>query len=527
MKKKALIFGVSALLLMAGSASAASWATGSITGPNWGAPPSDDPPGPATAADFEMFDDGTHGDGGAGDGLYATRVFTLGAGDLDRDGETGLQWKATTDGWASNSPNDNVPITFPASGTIQFFWDKTPKADSYYPDAGSGPTAAGIVYTSADVTRIGAASAVEVVGTFQSDLGGVDFSATDATAVTLNAQGGGIYSNNTVLTGLTPGSYEWYIRLNNATGTTEPNIDLISAQGVGGSFGFHRLSFLVLDSLDELTFTLNANTVRSRVLSSNPDANPGPPFFAVSSAWGVVANDDTKLDAPELQVGGWYEKVFTVATPGSYTARVIQGQGRSFPEVASTNTIGYPFVTTAADQDVKLVFDRNTYTDGYSPASDFIVVLDDATDLALNEWVRVGVVGNFQGDFGGVDWTPDAAPFTALDGGAGGDVFAGDLVYALTLEAFVDGTDKQLRGVATKTGQSAYRNELGTPTNGLVTDGSNVNGLLGYTGDFDYVAGDVTFQLDTVTGRIGVGSTVPERASYATGAADVDDWMMY
>ncbi len=503
------------------------WATGSFN--DWGAEPAKEPPGPATSTDLLMVDDGSGDDAAGGDLILSSRIFTLGntnPQDMNLSPNTQYKWKSAYGDWTTASPEGagsaDMPFLTPgAGGTWQFCKDTNIYADGFLPDSGTSPTASGIIYTSLDAGRIAGASVIEVVGSFQTQLGGTAFDPTTAGAVPLTLNGS--YYEGSV-TGLANGAYDWIIKLNNDTSNVDDNINRIGTQGTGGDHQFY-LKFYVFEPSDTVLFQLDPVKVRSRAHNDNDLAKEGPPFYALSTAWGTDLDASTEMVeiSPNL-----YRKIFVVPFPGEYTARVVQGVGRAFPEAATSDTIGYPFVVTSVDQDIAVYFERNVYSDGYQPDHDFIVVNDYATKWSLNNWARVGVVGNFQADFGGVDWTPDASPFRAFDNGLNGDVIAGDEVYALTLQAFVTSTDRQLRGVAQKVGQSAYRNELGTPTGGLITDGSNVNGLLGYAGDFDYVSGnDYTFQLDAITGRVGTGTTVPERGVFLIYFPGVEDWMMY
>jgi len=511
MKRIGIFAAVAAMLCFAESASAQLYVTGDFTTPAFS--PGTGTAGGGTAADLAGFDDGSHGDAVAGDGIFTTTITGL-------TPSTVIAWKWASTGFAQEVPacsGPNFRATVPAGGTLVFFRDTNTQGDGFVPDAGTNPTALGVGYDSSLATFAAGATSIKAVGSFQTN----GFSIGDPDAVTLtdtfggDPAGDGIYTGPSV-TGLTPGSKQFKVVFNEAF---DNPADMTPGGFVNSGCG--NMNFNVLDPSDVITFTFNANT--GRVRAFNASAVPGPPFFAQSSAWSTGYSSAENLGAP---VDGVYRKAFNVAIPGNYTVRVRQGLGRSFPDTGD-----YPFTTTTPNQAVLVVFDRNIYADNYFPQSDFVAVVDGPTKDPLNTFDVVQPVGAWQSEFGASDYSTGVAAMQAQDDGVtatSGDVTAGDGVFAVRLTELdnVGGTNQNMKAVAQRVGlgDTGFKIQLGGPQDGLTIDGNNSQSQITYA-----ALETITFQIDTTTGRVGLGTTVPLRPAIldpAT-AAEASAWDMY
>lgn len=493
MKKTVVFAFAAAIAMVAGTAPAQYYATGSFTTPAFS--PGTGTAGGGTAADLAGFDDGSHGDAVAGDGIFTTTVTGLTPG-------TNFDWKWATAGFASSTPDcgfDNAKFTVPSSGTVKFFRDTNLQGDGFVPENGVAPTGAGIPYTDALDEVFAAATTIKAVGSFQT----VGFDVNGADAVLLTDTGNGDAAGNDIYvgtgTGYSAGSKDFKVVINSAFN----NPGSMSNGGYTGGCG--NLSFTVLNPSDIIVFTVNARTGRVRAFNSS--AIPGPPFFAQSSAWGEAYTSTENMGAA---VDGVYRKAFVVATAGDYTVRVRQGVGPSYPDTGN-----YPFTTTTPNQSVLVVFDKNTYSDPYYPQTEIVAVVNAADKAPLNTFSYVQPVGQWQSGFGSTDYNADVAAMAGFDDGqtaTSGDVTAGDGVFAVKLTELdnVGGTNENLKAVGRRQGtaDSGFTIQLGGPDDGLTISGNNSQSQISYT-----ALQTLTFQMDTVTGRVGIGATKPQRAA--------------
>lgn len=463
-----------------------------------------------TAAELRLFDDGTtNGDVTADDGIWTCRVTNFVVGDS-------LVWKVASSGFGTvNTPDDNNSVIVPPSGIITFYLNANTLNDGFKPDTGSSPTADGFVYTDQLPGAIAAATSIQVTGDYTSELGGADWTPADPNSVVLTDAAAGILGDNLyggTVTGLPGGSYQFKVTQNQSF--TPPALGAPGYATGGGNHGFS-----VLGPSDVVTFTADANT--GRVRANNPSLVAGPPFYAQSTGWSTGFSAAEDMGAA---VGNVYLKSFTVATPGTYSVRIRQGLGNPFP-----NTGDYPFTTTAPNQSVLVVFDRNTYADGYTPTTDLVLVLDNTTRTSLNTWSKVQVVGDYMVDFGGAgNWDAGNAAFDLSDTGPGVGSTASDQIFSATLVPFLTGSGKSVKAVGQRTGvippDSGFTVQLGGSQDTITVNGNN-----SVDTSFGYMASTaVTFVVDAITGRHAVSASpaAPTRASYFTVGA-VDNWTMY
>lgn len=509
MKKTVVFAFAAALALVAGTAPAQYYVTGDFTTPVYS--PGTGTAGGGTAADLAGFDDGSHGDAVSGDGIFTTTVSGLTPG-LE------FNWKWATAGFGSSTPDcgfDNAKFTVPASGTVKFFRDTNVQGDGFVPENGVAPTNVGIPYHDALDEVFAAATVIEAVGNFQS----TPFDVNGSDTVVLTDTGNGDPSGNGIYvgtgTGYSVGAKEFKVVLNNAFN----NPGSMSNGGYAGGCG--NLNFTVLDPSNTIIFTVNANTGRTRAFNSA--AVPGPPFFAQSTAWGEGFGSTENLG---VAVDNVYRKAFAVATPGDYSVRVRQGSGPSFPDTGN-----YPFTTTSAGQVVLVVFDKNVYSDSYYPQTEIVAVVDAATKAPLNTFSYVQPVGQWQSNFGATDYNADVAAMAGFDDGntaTNGDVTAGDGVFAVKLTELDNqaNSNEALKAVGRRQGTSdtGYTIQLGGPDDGLTINGNNSQSQISYT-----ALQTLTFQMDTVTGRVGIGATKPQRAAVLdpSNPASATSWDLY
>lgn len=490
------------------------YAVGSFTTPAWS--PGDGVVGSGTVDGVRLYDDGlTNGDAVAGDGIWTCRVSGLPA-------DQKIFWKIASRNYGPvNSPDagtDSLQVLVPSSGTVTFYLDTNKKDDGLLPDV-KDATADGIPYTDAMRAMVSAASTVSLVGDFGEQLGGSNWSPDVAAGqVILNdagtngdaIAGDGIFSAD--LTGLSPGVYNFKGNLN------LENWDFAKFSTIGYSSGGGNLSFLVSQSSDIIKFILNSNT--SRIGAKNESiTGDASSFYAHSSAWGEAFTDLENLGSG---VDGVFGKMYTVGTPGDYTVRVRNLAGENHPASG-----GYPFTTSAPNQSVLVLFNRNTLSDAsYEPKQDIVVVVDAVTKAPLNSWEYVQPVGDWMKDFGGTgDWMPSDLSFQAFDDGEAGDgdAVAGDGIYTAKFMATATGSDKSLKAVGKRTNASDpdWKVQFGGPGNGVTYSGDNSTIKISYTQNQEYV-----FQIDTLTGRVGIGTTPPQRPPLEL-PSNVLEWSLY
>ncbi len=508
MKHTVVFAFAAALALVAGTVPAQYYITGDFTTPTWS--PGTGTAGGGTAADLAGFDDGSHGDAVSGDGIFTTTVTGLTPGQE-------YNWKWSTSGFGSTSPDcgfDNGKFVVPASGTVKFYRNTNVQGDGFVPDAGVAPTSVGIPYHDALAGVFAAATSIKAVGSFQSPV----WNPSGGDAVVLTDTGNGDAAGNDIYvgvgTGYTVGSKDFKVILNESFSP--------GAMSTGGyTNGCGNLNFTVLDPSNTIIFTANAAT--GRVRAFNSAAVPGPPYFAHCSAWGEGYGSTENLGAA---VDGVYRRAFIVATPGDYQVRVRQGAGPSFPDTGN-----YPFTTTTPNQSVLVVFDKNVYSDPYYPQTEIVAVVNAADKAPLNTFSYVQPVGQWQSNFGATDYNADVAAMAGFDDGqtaTNGDVTAGDGVFAVKLTELDNqaNSNEALKAVARRqgTGDSGYTIQLGGPDDGLTINGNNSQSQISYT-----ALQTLTFQMDTLTGRVGIGATKPERAAVLdpSNPAAASNWDLY
>lgn len=512
--KKLSIFGTSLAIAAIASVGFAQtpYLTGQITNPNW-QPGIGKPYGAAEPSDPLplLVNDGS--------GIWS---LTLSLAQLGIDPPvTGAplfdekrEWKVAGPGFSNpNTPAQNLFFYVPTGYTnnVTFTWDQNNNW-VYYDVVPAMATAVG----------------VKVVGSFQAN----PFNGEDSDAVILTDGGGGIYTGS--ITGLDPGIYSF-------KGILGDNFD----RGEFGSAGFGGENIDVTTFSGDIAFTLNVNT--QRLSAVDPNATAGPPFFAASNAW------DGFLPMSINDNGDWFARSVVVETPGEYVVKVLQGVGRQFPESGSLGATGNlqpggtPFTTTAPDEEIVVILDRRTYTDGYVPATDFVVVLKEEAAGQRGftmPWTRVQPVGTLDSTFGAGDWNNDQDLFVLADNGTAPDTAAGDQIWSGTFNAFNGAGNPVVKAVlrtadtvAADDGYWAY--QAGGTNNGLTRRGDNESvTFVSVIQNQDY-----TFKVDAVTGRVSFNTAGtkaqpdPDRSAPYFGAqvGDTDgsvttsvmDWTLY
>lgn len=469
-----------------------------LTGPT----PELDGWGPGATASLQMKDDGTGGDAVAGDGIY-TLAYTPTA-------STGgiIQWKCAAPGWGWSVPGDNSICKLTTGTVTKFCVDTNTKGDGWVPDP-DGAGTKGFAYTIPAL--YGASDVIRVTGGFDG------WNNTDAAAVMhddgLNGDqtaGDGIYT--LALPSMTPGTQEFKITVNGSWSNTISKTGYCSNDGGNSAFN-------VLASTDNVKIMFNAATGRVKVSNDNPSLNPGPPFFATSDAWGTALDNTTKLyddgTMGDKTAGDKiYSRQFTVynAPALEQSLQIKQFVGPTYPATGN-----YPIQVTTGTQCL-VQFDTNTYSDGCAPSTRFVW-----TDPATRRTVSyVQAVGDFMVDLGNSDnWISGAPAFQLFDAGANGDVTSGDGIYAKTFTAPAL-TGKQFKAVGSEGGSWKY--QFGGPGEGATVNGNNTSMI------FSTAGGALTFQVDTVTGRVGVGAAKPTRPSTINAVpavSAVSDWSLF
>ncbi len=483
------------------------YVTGEITLPNW-QPGTAEPLGGGTAADLELTEE-------APGLLSATLPQNLHL--LTQDQE--WLWEAALPGFAGSLPRGNAAnhIHGPVEGDLTFYAQTMPENDGFIPDAGDLSGNNGFIWTSQTIVTVQRAESVQATGGFQNAIEpGTEWNPSADSAVTLTDDNEDGFYVGTV-TGLPSGSYEFKVTLNGAFDPfVENEFFVFGNSGLGGD----NFSFTVIEDTDTITITLDGVRGRVRVENDNPAASPGPPFFAVSGAWGTSYTEDTQLF--DLGDGLVYGRAFTVPEAGNYIVSVQQFQGRNFPNTGQ----GYSFTTNEDDQMVAVIFDRTPYDDThYTPYEDFVVVLDHATRAPLNEWERVQPVGNWQDDVGSSEWNENDPALNASETSLAG-------LYSIAL-AELEGnsqTDAQLKAVGVPLADwseqgwgSPWDTQFGGPLDGFTFDGNNGVSLMSYDADEEF-----TIFIDTVTGRVGKAQLptkdtdgAPARGEYFDPAFDI------
>lgn len=493
------------------------YATGDFGEPTWtpgtGAGPT------STAEDFRLYDDGTtNGDEIADDGIWTCVVegYFLAFEEFP--------WKIASPGWAPiNAPNsstDNIAGYADEDGKVTFIFDTNVQNDGLRPDVGF-PNQYGYAYSPTLWDGLPPVFAVSLTGDFQTLLGGAEnWIPTDTSSqIELVDDGAGfdvtaddgIYTGT--VSGLPEGTYEYKVTLNYEDFTTP------KYGALGFSTGGGNLRFSVFESSETVVIVFDSE--RGRVGQSSSEVSLiGPPFYAHSTAWSDGFSGVEELNDSSNNL---YSKVFTVAEPGEYTFRIRDKALTEFPVSGD-----YPFITTSPNQEVLVIFDQNVYSDLYYPQKNLVFIVDQETKQSLNEWDYVQPVGDWMIDFGGAtDWNADDAGFVAFDEGdpRDGDAVAGDGVFSIQITTSATASNRQLKAVARRIGveDDIWDIQLGGAGEGITHLTTNTNI------PFSYSAGTYTFQIDTLTGRVGVGDSPPQRPSFeALGSeVSVQHWELY
>ncbi len=461
---------------------------------------------PGGSSTYKLEDEGASGDAVADDGVFSRTIS------IPQDGSTSgtFYWKAAANGWIWECPASMISSRMSTKywGSIPqdvtFYFNSNDLNDGWRPDHAAGDK--GILNCSLN-PFLSASGVYRAVGNWQDEIGDSgdwNFSS----SITIMHDDGlngddtasdGIYSFQT--TGIPPGSYMYKVGID---GSDDPQVN----QGglMQGTAGFDY-GFTVLDSTDVITFKLNIDNSaykagRITVHNNNPLVNPGPPFYATSSSddWTTQLNVDSQLydDATHGDAfagDNIYSRIFTVATPGEHLFRLKQGIGPYYPDSGD-----YPFVTTAANQQVRVQFDTNQYTDtDFQPDTRFPFV----NIAAVKTQSRIQAVGDWQTEFGGSDWTPDDDNFLLSDDASAPDGNPGDLIYSRIFgPSFFGSTTFALKVV----GEGGWTYQFGGTGEGYTKSGNNDN--MSFTTDS---GGSFTAFADTVTGRAGAGSVPPQR----------------
>lgn len=492
------------------------YVTGDFGEPTWspgaGAGPTGSP------EDFRLYDDGkTNGDQMADDGIWTCVVegYFLAFEDF--------QWKIASPGWAPiNAPNSSQTNLFnyaDENGVAGFVFDTNLQEDGLRPDVGF-PNRYGFAYSPTLWNSLPPASSVSITGDFQTQLGGAEnWIGTDQSSQMIlidngsgfdETAGDGIYTGS--VNNLFEGTYEYKVTLNFEDFTTP------KYGALGFSTGGDNLRFSVLNASDTVIILFDSQ--RGRVGQSTGVPLEGPPFFAHSTIWGDGFSFVEELSSA---MNNMYSRVFTVAEPGTHTFRIRDKALREYP--LSGN---YPFTTNTPNQEVLVVFDQNEYSDAFYPNTNLVFVIDPTTKQPLNEWDYVQPVGDWMIDFGGAaDWNADDFGFAAFDEGDphDGDVIAGDGVYSLRIETAATAANRQLKAVARRIGiaDGIWDIQLGGEGEGITFQTTNTNI------PFSYTPGTYTFQVDTLTGRVGAGDIPPQRPSLDNlgTTVSISDWQLW
>lgn len=463
---------------------------------------------PGGTAALQLRNDGTNGDAAAGDNLWSLDYTLSGA----PTGAPRFQFKAAHSGWGFSLPQNNAWGRF-VDGSVKFVLDSTQRNDGFVPDV-DGSVVKGIVYTVPSPVISG--DTVRATGDFLSELGGGDWNNADNAGL-MNDSGtsgdltasDGVYT--LVVTGIPAGSYQFKVTVN-ASWDLQVNTNGFAVDG--GNFSFSTFA-----TSDNIKIEFDSAKGRVRVSNDNPLANPGPPFFATSAAWDETLTATTQLHDDgtngDITSGdGIHSRTFTTAASGQFAVQVRQYVGPNYPDSG-----GYPIDVATTGQLVLVQFDTNTYSDGYSPSTRY--VWTDPQSRYVPSYVQP--VGDFMSEFGGSDWNNNDSLFQMVDSGAEGDVVAGDRIYAKTLVAFTGVTNANWKGLGA---QGSWQYQFGGPGEGFTVNGNNDHAQFTAAG-----GSSVTFQIDTATGRIGIGSALPvlpaTRNEPAVRSASASDWQLF
>jgi hypothetical protein len=452
---------------------------------------------------LQLHDDGTNGDAVASDGIYSI-TFTP----LTGTGAAKLNWKVASANYDISIPSGtNNSVWRPQAGVATtFYLDTTTKADSFIPNPGLDGAVA-LLYTSPSFVK--ASDTIRASGDFNSELGsGADYSTT-ATNIIMHDDGlngdatasDGIYALR--FTGIPVGNYSFKVTANGAFTIQVGNSGYDSDNAYNANGG--GISFPVLATTDTVTLNFAIATGRYRIQSTNPLASAGPPWYALSPSWGTTPSaanqmydDGTHGDITSSD--GVYTRQMRVANVATtHALRIAQNIGAWYPLTTDfSNGGGYPFQTTTANQQVLVQFDTNVRNDGFSPKTRY--AWTDPASRRTPTYVQV--VGTIQTALGGnSDWNSADTNFEAKDLGTNGDVTAGDLIYALSVTGGPATTGKVYKAIG---GTNGFTYQFGGEGDGATYKGNNPS----LSGD---TPASPIFQIDAVTGRVGLGASKPVR----------------
>jgi hypothetical protein len=245
-----------------------------------------------------------------------------------------------------------------------------------------------------------------------------------------------------------------------------------------------------------------------------------------------------------------FEGTFVVPTPGYYTAQVFvtDGSGGTLDYPAGGDN-GYPFVTTVANQQVRVNFHTTAMADAsFSPETNFLFTDPDSrldfgvVDARVQFTEFLGVYGTALSSTA-TDWDIDpisAENAEATETAPGTEVFR---LVAPTVTGFsATPLSKNLKGVfdhpaidpALTDGWHGQFANLSSNRKGGLTQGAD-SGTFGGGVPFDFQDGDEwTFVVDMATGRAGRHATStpvlplrPAAANVPVGGTNVQGWEMF
>jgi len=460
-----------------------------------------------TVAELQVRDDGTNGDASAGDDIFSVNVDNMTSG-------TVLSWKVASAGFGPvNSPTtgDNQYAQVPAdpNNNITFFIKTTPFSDGFSPEPGTGTAEDGYVWASTHLDFFQSASEIAVVGNFQDENGGSsDFDPNDAGRAIMTLDSGTIYTAD--ITGIPAGNYAFKIVTDNDFAPAD-----VSSEGLSSGGG--DIGFTSQGTTDTITISLDIETARHRVENS---VTVPPGFYATSDAW-TQTQDATTIMSETAPGSDVWTRTFTVAMPGDYRVRVRDENLNAWP-----TTNDFPITTTSNNQDVIVIFDQNTYNDGWTPNTNLMLCVDAGSRASLTEFDYLQVVGNFQSDITGVpaDNFAENANFELTEDVADSDQYTWVAPFGTTTNTNSP-ADYKVAGRRAP-GDGFFDFQVGGGNPDTVTQNGNNPNATGFT----YGVGDTVHAgADTAWGRITMSTSpvvFPSRPSYL-GGASVDSWSAF
>jgi hypothetical protein len=534
--KKRILISAMAFAALASLSIAQPYVTGQVTTPNWN-PGTGAPTGGGTAADMTIV----AGAGVDANGIAYSHSLTLpgmGAVSHGLTAATNYEWKVADVGFTGinfRGNNSHLRVGAVATTPISFYARIAPFGDGLLPEAGGANLAAnqGYLWSSQTAELFAPATSWNVLGNFTSELGGADWTASQSQNPVLTDAGFGAASDGiwgATVTGLAPGTYACKFFDNNDFGTGAPEV------GNDGYRAGSDFSFTVLSASDSVKFILDTRTARGGVdVDSVVVIQPG--IYATSSAWATTFDNATVMNFHS--VAGVRSRTFTVATAGAYSVRVRRHDGNavaeSFPESGD-----YPFVTTAANQQVTVFLDTNTYGDGFLPANNIVTVVDPTTRGSLFGTVtEVQLVGNIQSEIDSLglvgDFTNNDDLYNLTETGVGTRVFSGVFAHGNAGSQTAPVTSVQYKAVGRFPDTASIQTsgdwsiQFGGAGEGTTLNGNNDN--LTVSGSFA-PGNSFATTVDILTGRMSavIGTTAPAapaRPAYLLSATSVEDWMNF